>query len=509
MKLKIAALLLLFAMHRDLAGSYSCTYTCNTDPLQQIYPNQNMCLLLSQIPLALQGLDYVMYPNCDIYNTNRFGYNKRFNVFPNAIIVPQTQEEVQFVLQVLIENNLQFSVRSGGHCYGPGSLSNGYVIDLRNFNTITPDIGSSTVTVGAGCHLGDVIEALGAINYAIPTGTCPSVGVTGLALGGGIGLLARQYGLTSDSIVSITLVTADGNIIEVTQEAYPDLFWALGGAGANAYGIVLGFTFTMYYIPQVSLLQLVWNWDPDQVAQIASAWQEWFPVQSDAITSEIVFVYNNGQLQLKLNALKVGSDPFTEWESTFEPFNPTVNLYQGTYLGAADLFASNYTQPFSKVKSKFTFSPLSQAGIGVIINFMTQLQYLNCPYLLFVEIGGGGGAIEQGDSAYYPRDAFEWIFEFIYWQYEFQSLGALNLIRNIYAILAPYTSEYSYANLVDYDLGASYLDAYYGTNVDRLIQIKNTYDPSNVFTWQQGIPLVYVPESQLTQSIQGKYCTGS
>ena len=142
-----------------LKAAYVCPYVCSDDPLLQIYPNQNMCALLSTIPAALQNLDYVMYPNCDVYNTNRFNYNKRFNLFPTAIIVPQTQAQVQYVFQVLIENNLPFAVRSGGHCYGPGSLSSGYIIDLRNFNTITPDIGNNTVTIGAGCHLGEVISS--------------------------------------------------------------------------------------------------------------------------------------------------------------------------------------------------------------------------------------------------------------------------------------------------------------------------------------------------------------
>ena len=256
---------------------YPCTYTCTTNPLEEIYPNQNMCLLLNSIPPALQSLSYVMYSCSDIYNTNRFNFNKRFNLFPTAIIVPQTQEQLQYVFQILTEDNLPFAVRSGGHCYGPGSLSSGYLIDLRNFNTIIPDTVNNTVTIGAGCRLGDVISALGAINYAIPTGTCPSVGISGLALGGGIGLLARAYGLTTDSIISMTVLMADGTIIEVTQNTYPDLFWALRGAGANAFGVVLDFTFNMYSIPTVSYLQLSWNWEPSQVAEIVDAWQNWFP----------------------------------------------------------------------------------------------------------------------------------------------------------------------------------------------------------------------------------------
>jgi hypothetical protein len=302
---------------------------------------------------------------------------------------------------------------------------------------------------------------------------------------------------------------ADGTIIEVTQDTYPDLFWALRGAGANAFGIVLDFTFTMYYIPTVSYLQLSWTWQPAQAAQIAAAWQKWFPVQSKNITSELIFYYNNGQVTLKINALKIGSTPFIEWQSAFAPFNPTVKLYHGNYVGAADIFASNYTQPFSKVKSKFVFSPLSSEGIDLIINFMTQLTYNECPYIFFVEFGGAsGGAIAQGNSSYFPRTAFGWIFQFMYWPFEYQQEGALNMIREFYRSFEPYTSPYNYANLVDYDLGSYYLHAYYGSNISRLVSIKNTYDPNNIFTWHQGIPLEYVPRSILTQKIQQKYCAG-
>lgn len=418
--------------------------------------------------------------------------------------------QLQYVFQVLTANHLPFSVRSGGHCYGPGSLSPGYVIDLRNFNAIVPNIGNSTVTIGAGCRLGDVISALGAINYAIPTGSCCSVGITGLAIGGGLGLLARAHGLTADSIVSMTVLMADGTIITVTQDSYPDLFWALRGAGANAFGIVLDSTFTMYYTPTVSYLQLTWAWEPGLITQIVNAWQSWFPAQSTDITSEMIFYYNNGQLLLKINAIKVGAAPFTEWQSAFEKFQPTTtNLYQGNYLGAADLFASSYTQPFSKVKSKLLFSPLSSAAIAHVVNFMTQLKYNPCPYLFFIEFGGAaGGAIAQGDSSYFPRTAFCWMFQFIYWPFEFQQVAALNMIRQFYSSFERYASPYSYANLVDYDLGSSYLNAYYGTNVNRLIQIKNIYDSTNIFTWHQGIPLKYVPKSLLTQKIQQKYCMG-
>lgn len=494
-----------------LLSMYSCNYTCTTNPLAEIYPNQNMCVLLNSIPQALQGLPYAMYPNCDIYNTNRFGFNKRFNFFPTAIIVPTNETELIYTFTTLVENNLPFSVRSGGHCYGPGSLSNGYIIDLRNFNTIVPDTINNQVYLGAACHLGDVITALGNIDYAIPTGTCPSVCVGGLALGGGIGYLARQYGLTTDSIASIRLLTAQGTIIDVNSTNYPDLFWALCGAGANAYGIVIGFTFNMYSIPAVSLVSLRWDWDPVLAPQIFNTWQAWLQMLPDSISTECVFSYRTGTSRVSITALKVGAEPFTEWQSAFNQFNPIVEKnYQGTYLGAASQISSTPTAPFAKVKSKFLFEPLPAAGLQIMTNFFSQLQENPCNIRVNFIFGSAlGGAISQPNpnSSYFPRNAFAYCFQFAYWFQENQATQTMNLLRQIYMDLEPYFSPYNYSNLVDYELGASYLDAYYGSNVARLIQVKNMYDPTNIFTWKQGIPLTYVPQSNLNQAIQQKYCT--
>jgi len=489
-------------------ASYTCDYSCSSDPLEQIYPSQNMCVLMALIPPSLQGLSYGMYPTCDIYYTNRFSYNKRLNWFPLAIFTPSTVTEVQYVLGQLISNKLPFYVRSGGHSYEQ-VIPFGTIIDLCNLNSIVPDTSTNTVYLGAGCRLGDVISALGALDYAIPTGTCPSVGLSGLALGGGIGLLVRQFGLTCDSILSMEVLNADNQLITVSADSYPDLFWALRGAGHNSFGIVLGYTFKMYYLPTVSLLQLRWNWNPEVFSTVYNAWQQWVTTLPATISSETVFKYNqDGTVRLSVNALKIGAEPFTEWEAVFQPLNPTTTgLYIGDYLGAADLFASNYTYPFSKTKSKMFFKPLPQDGVNALINWMAILQNVNCSYEAFWGIGAGNlGAIAATDTAYFPRKAFGWAFGFIYWPFSFQDTQALNLINEAYNALAPYTSPYSYANLTDYALGASYLKAYYGSNVARLVQIKNTYDPQNVFSWHQGIPLYVTPTAPLTEQIQDKYC---
>jgi hypothetical protein len=155
---------------------------CTDNVLRQIYPNQNACQLQGSIPPKLQRRSFIVYPTqVSIYNTERFNFNKRFNVYPKAIIIPNNASTLAKVLKFLRKKQLPFSIRSGGHCFEPGSLSPDYVLDLQRFNTI--NLSKDEVCIGAGARLGPVIEKLGKFDLAIPTGTCQSVGVAGLAMG--------------------------------------------------------------------------------------------------------------------------------------------------------------------------------------------------------------------------------------------------------------------------------------------------------------------------------------
>ena len=118
------------------------------------------CTLWSSIPPELQNLPYGVYPDTPGYNIERFNYNKRFNVHPKAIFNPRTYHEAVYVLSSLKEYRLDFAVRSGGHCFEPGSLSNDYILDLGEFNAIIPSIEKEEVFIGAGARLQDVINTL-------------------------------------------------------------------------------------------------------------------------------------------------------------------------------------------------------------------------------------------------------------------------------------------------------------------------------------------------------------
>ena len=454
----------------------------------------------AQIPLELQNLSYGIYPTSATYNTARFNYNKRFNVFPEAIFVPTTEQEIQFVFTTLKNYNLPFSIRSGGHCYEPGSLSSSFIISLAGFSTITPDVSTETVQIGAGVLLTNLTQAVGALNYAVPVGTCPTNCISGFTLGGGLGLLQRMYGVACDSVLSIRLLTASGDIIDVTAQSNPDLFWALRGGGLGSFGIVLGFTYKMYYVPTVSFYSLSFNWDPKILGSIFKAWQKWALTLPNEISTICDMSLKEGNTTFTIYGLKVGTEPFTEWESAFASFNPTVNIYQGSYLGSTQYWSSQSSLPFNKVKSKIMMQPLSSKVIPLIAKHLQKLSHEQPSIEVLFEFEAFGGVIPQSTSSFFPKNAFGWWYEEVNWSEQQQTGPLLSDTRKFYSKISPYMSIYSYPNTADYDLGPYYLNAYYGSNAYRLIQVKNAVDPGNVFNWAQGIPLsLPVPGALIAQ----------
>ena len=123
------------------------------------------------------------------------------------------------------------------------------MVDLRKLNQISVNKRGRYATVGAGCQLIDIYRALAAQGVTVPGGSCPSVGVSGVTLGGGMGLAARNFGMTTDNVLGVQIVTADGKLRQVNPRSGSDLYWALRGGGGGNFGVVTQFTFRIHPIP--------------------------------------------------------------------------------------------------------------------------------------------------------------------------------------------------------------------------------------------------------------------
>ena len=211
-------------------------------------------------------------------------FNARFNdVRPQAIVLCASPQDVSETLAFVRRHGLECATRSGGHCLAGRSVSRGVVIDVTPMGSVS--VSGGVATVGAGARLGGVYESLQEQGLAIPAGTCPLLGVAGLTLGGGLGILGRKYGVTSDHLIGAQIVLADGHLIECDATREPELFWALRGAGAGNFGVVTSLAFSTVPAPKVTNFHLVWPFP--RVAAIIQAWQGWAPVAPDELAASL------------------------------------------------------------------------------------------------------------------------------------------------------------------------------------------------------------------------------
>jgi FAD/FMN-containing dehydrogenase len=177
------------------------------------------------------------------YNAARVVYDTRYDaVKPQAIAYCESLADVQKTVRWARWHRVHIVPRSGGHSYGGYSTTSGVIVDVTRMHAISLTAGSRAA-VGAGARLIDVYAALAARGRTIPAGTCPTVGIGGLAQGGGIGMSARKFGLTCDNLLEATVVLADGRAVVANAHSHPDLYWALRGGGGGNFGIVTRFVF--------------------------------------------------------------------------------------------------------------------------------------------------------------------------------------------------------------------------------------------------------------------------
>ena len=182
----------------------------------------------------LRGL--LLRPGDPGYLAASVPYNRRYvGILPRGVALCADVGDVQTALRWALSYKVPFAARSGGHSYGGYSASRGLVISLARMNSVRVNAPARTITLGAGARNRDLYAGLAGTGVAAPSGRCPTVGISGLLLGGGFGFSSRHLGLTCDQLLETEVVTAAGEVLRVTPRSHPDLFWACqGGAAATS-----------------------------------------------------------------------------------------------------------------------------------------------------------------------------------------------------------------------------------------------------------------------------------
>jgi FAD/FMN-containing dehydrogenase len=430
-------------------------------------------------------------------NFNKYepAYNRRTMLRPQLRALCKTPHSVAVMVDWARTNMVPFALRSGGHGYEGFSQSTSVVIDTRLMNKVAIDVAAGSVTVGAGAALGDIYKKIGAKGFAIPAGSCPTVGVSGHVLGGGFGLLARPLGLACDSLQSVELVDPQARIVEVDAQQQPDLFWACRGGGGGSFGAATSFRFKLHPVGQVVVFGVTWTLSAARAAKVMKAWQGWAPGAPNAITS--IFKIGkraDGSFNVHVAGQSVGSSSQVRQElevllNTEQP-DAVPKIKSKSFLAAVDYFSGgwNYESTFSKCKSDYVLSPLSDDGIATLIDGLRRLP-ANAIVPICDSYGGALADIAPDATAFARRAGTLYCIQYYSsWAAAADTPTHLARMKGLYASMRPYVSGAAYVNYCDLEL-ADWPDAYWGANLARLKQVKSALDPGNVFRHAQSIPV--------------------
>jgi FAD/FMN-containing dehydrogenase len=452
------------------------------------------------------------------YAAARELFDPRFDAIePAGIAYCRTPQDVSSCLAFVRRFGLPVAARSGGHSYGGWSSSTGLIVDVTRMNSFLVGAGGATVQVGTGTRLVDFYNGLAAHGLAVPGGSCPTVGVAGLTLGGGVGVLSRQYGLTSDHLEAVQIVTADGTVRDCDAQRNSDLLWACQGGGGGNFGVVTSFTFRTQQLSQLVIFFLSWPWS--QAAQVVNGWQSWIASAPDALWSNLHLIGSPGGA---LPTVSVGGTYLGSVSAVqgllgklyaavgFAPGSPYVA--ETSYLnammveaGCADQSVSQCHLPTQTAdgqvsrqpsygKSDFFTRQLPPAAIRTLVDGIERVRAVpgaasGMGAIAFDALGGAVNRVAPAATAFVHRDALFLAQYSTSWGWgapagEVSSQRAW--LREFYASLHPYASGQAYQNYLDPDL-SDWREAYYGANYPRLARIKATYDPDQVFRFPQGI----------------------
>ncbi|ORX71050.1 FAD-binding domain-containing protein [Basidiobolus meristosporus CBS 931.73] len=443
----------------------------------------------------------------------RYGYDLRYTYKPLAVVYPASNAEVSAAIKCAAAGNVAIAPRSGGHSYegySIGGADSSLVIDLKKFSTVS--VKNNIATIGGGLRLGQVYYRLfNAGGYAVPGGTCPTVGIGGHSLGGGFGLFSRKYGLMADNIVSADIVLANGTV--TTTSASQKSRFSLGGS----YGVVTNFKFNVFQ-PPAKVTTFSYDIKAKDYLKAVKAYNAWSATASRDVGVEMywdkggislygTYLGPKSKLASVMNTFVSNAPAHTAdiKESSF-----LEAILRWTYLDSTDLKDLDRL-PDSKVqdsrymkgKSLMYKNTLSDEDINIANKWLSKPPTGSTASYIIIDLWGQSkiNEVSPNASAFVHRTttfAIEYITEWgnnakVYNKPDCKQ--CLQWMNNFFdeartAYLKRQSPVEAYQNYIDKDM-VDYRTAYYGgnSNIKKLSTVKSAYDPQNVFRFPQSIPV--------------------
>lgn len=439
-----------------------------------------------ETPLSFTEMDVIFLTrNDENYHQLRLGFNKRFDRFPKIIAVCLTEMGVQAAIQKAEIENLKVSIKSGGHSFESFSCGeNSMLINLSKMNKIEW-IDQENVILQPACLLQEIYDNFLPKKRIIPAGSCGTVAVAGLTLGGGYGFFSRKYGLTCDNLTRIKMVNGKGEILDSNEN--PDLLWACRGGGNGNFGVVTEMHFKTHQAPNsFSSYRLRYrNLTEDRFLNLI---RNWFEFTSDLRKEAFsAFVLNGKTLTILITNFQNHS---TEFESSFETLKNLADDYKPTYnQGLANALKRYYGR-----KDPLYFKNASSGlyhGISDIEAILPEVfQKVTSKSGMIYQINTLGGEIQNPTFeplSSYPHRAFSYLSELqSYWESPNQEKAFLDKFEEIQQVFHQHGIQAQYRNYPDIHF-PNWETAYYGSNYAKLQKLKSDWDPKDLFSFEQSV----------------------
>lgn len=432
------------------------------------------------------------------YDKSRTIWNAMIDRNPAFVVRAAGAADVVAAVKFAQAHQLLLAVRGGGHnIAGNAVCEGGMLLDLSGLKSVRIDPAGRTARVEPGATLNDFEREAQAFGLTTPTGINSTTGMAGLTLGGGFGWLSRRFGLTIDNLLSVDIVTADGELRRASAEHNPDLFWAVRGGGGN-FGVVTSFKYRLHAVgPTVFAGLIVYPYAQakevlrgyrDCVARAPEELSCWtvmrkapplpfIPAEHHGTEVLVLALCYSGSLEdaaavvepLRQLGPKIAEMlapmPFAGWQTAFDPL-----LTPG---------ARNYWKSHN-------FTALSDAAIDVAVDYVSRLPSPECE----VFMANLGGAVNRvpADATAYPHRNVEFVMNVhTRWREAAQDEQCIGWAREMFDAMAPHATGAVYVNFMPSDEAQRVRAGAYGPNYDRLAALKAKYDPQNLFRLNQNV----------------------
>lgn len=430
----------------------------------------------------------LLVPDDAGYDAARSLFNSMIDRRPALIARCEGAGDVIACVNFARDHDLSFSIKAGGHnVAGLALVDNGLMIDLTLMNSVQVDEANRTGRVEGGATWGDFDKETQAFGLATTGGIATTTGIAGLTLGGGIGYLNRKYGLACDNLISADVVTADGELRTASKDSNPDLFWAIRGGGGN-FGVVTSFEFQLH--PVGPLFGGVLAWPLPLAKDVLRFYRDFSATTPDELRLDAVIQTTPDGPGLGIIVSWCGTieegerviQPLREFMSpvldTLDsmPYSVLQGLIEseGVVAGSLNYWKSSFARQISDelidtLVDRFPSTPSEKTAI------------------VFEQLGGAISRIGDQETAFSHRQAQYAVLILSFWNDSADNEKNIEWTRSLFSSIEPLMDGGVYSNYMMGDEGESRLRQAYGVNYDRLVEVKQKYDPSNMFRHNQNI----------------------